>query len=76
MKVRTHCFKTEKRRMYVVFEGKYDSTVIGVASSLVKAERLAKDYNEIYKEIDSSADLIENKDVWIEEFPLDKLIEL
>lgn len=76
MQIRTHCTKTERHGVYVIFEDKYDCTVIGVASSLAKAEFLAKKHNEEYKKFDPSVDLIKQRDLWIEEFPLDKLIEL
>lgn len=76
MTVKTHCTKTEKHVVYIIFEDKYDCTVIGAASSFAKAEHLAKKYNEEYKKFDPEVDLIKQKDLWIEEFPLDKLIEL
>lgn len=76
MKVKTHCAKSEKNKVYVIFQDKYDCTVIGTASSFAKAENLAKQYNKEYKEFDPEVDLIAQKDLWIEEFPLDKLIEL
>lgn len=76
MQIKTHCTKSEKRSVYVIFEDKYDCTVIGIASSFVKAEYLAKKYNEEYKKFDPNVDLIKQKDLWIEEFYIDKLIEL
>ena len=76
MKIKTHCVKSEKNKVYVIFQDKYDCTVIGTASSFAKAENLAKQYNEEYKKFDPEVDLIAQKDLWIEEFPLDKLIEL
>lgn len=76
MQIKTHCMKPKKQVVYVIFQDKYDCTVIGTASSFAKAENLAKQYNEEYKEFDPEVDLIAQKDLWIEEFPLDELIEL
>lgn len=75
MQIKTHCAKSDKHAVYVIFQDKYNNTVIGIASSFAKAEHLAKKYNEEYKKIEPEVDLIKQKDLWIEEFPLDKLIE-
>lgn len=75
MQATTHCANSEKHKVYVIFEDKYDCTVIGIASSFAKAEHLAKKFNEECKEFNPEVDLIKQKDLWIEEFPLDKTIE-
>lgn len=74
MQAATHCANSDKHRVYVIFEDKYDCTVIGITSSFAKAELLVKKYNEEYKKFDPEVDLIKQKDLWIEEFPLDRLI--
>lgn len=75
MQVTTNCTNPEKHSVYIIFEDKYDCTVIGVASSFDKAECLAEEYNEKHKKICRGDDLIEREDLWIEELPLDELAE-
>lgn len=73
MQVTTNCTNPEKHSVYIIFEDKYDWTVVGTASSFDKAKDLAEEYNEKHKKICCGDDLIKRGDLWVEELPLDEL---
>lgn len=65
-----------KRSVWLIYQDKYDRFVIGIASTYEKAQSLMKKYNETYKQFEPDVDLIQQKDLWIEKYPLDRLSKI
>lgn len=64
-----------ERSVWLVYQDRYEGYVIGVASTYEKAQSLMDKYMKDYKRFEPDVDLIQQEDLWIQEVPLDKIIE-
>lgn len=64
-----------ERSVWLVYRDRYEGYVVGVTSTYEKAQSLMDEYLKDYKQFEPDVDLVQQEDLWIQEIPLDKIIE-